>query len=296
MNYKIKICSKCKIEKDLSEFNKCKNKKDGVSVWCKECFKQYRKEHKKHASDYKKQYCQKNKEKISQYYQNNKFTILKTHKIYKDKNKAKICFIERNKMAIRRKKEFNLTFEWFMKNIWDYNCFYCNNTCNGGIDRLLSEVGYIEDNCVPCCKKCNNIKHLQIVQEMYERIGHIINYTNYNKNDINYNLSPSKLFANKKHNAKKEKKELMFDKEYYLNYIYKKQCAFCGCITAGIDRIDSLKGYEIGNIQPCCWACNTGKNDMTVEEFYFHLQKMWNRKDEVLKILVNYENKILPTL
>lgn len=35
----------------------------------------------------------------------------------------------------------------------------------------------------------------------------------------------------------------------------------------GIDRIDSAKGYEFGNVLPCCKHCNTAKNSLTVDEF-----------------------------
>ena len=39
---KTKVCTKCKIEKDIDNFSKS-NKKDGLSYWCKECFKIYTK-------------------------------------------------------------------------------------------------------------------------------------------------------------------------------------------------------------------------------------------------------------
>jgi hypothetical protein len=39
----LKICFKCKIEKNLDCFSKNKNKKDGLSAACKECHKNYRK-------------------------------------------------------------------------------------------------------------------------------------------------------------------------------------------------------------------------------------------------------------
>lgn len=35
----MKLCTKCKIEKELSEFNKNKNTKDGLSYYCKSCRK-----------------------------------------------------------------------------------------------------------------------------------------------------------------------------------------------------------------------------------------------------------------
>lgn len=41
----MKICYKCETKKDLSEFNKRLNSKDGHNNMCKECSKKYRSEH-----------------------------------------------------------------------------------------------------------------------------------------------------------------------------------------------------------------------------------------------------------
>jgi len=58
-----KTCSKCGVEKDVSEFNKNKNNKDGLQFWCKLC----RKEHYKNNSDEikfkNKKWSETNKEK-----------------------------------------------------------------------------------------------------------------------------------------------------------------------------------------------------------------------------------------
>ena len=41
----MKICSKCKTEKELSEFNKDKTRTDGYSYLCKFCLKQKQKKY-----------------------------------------------------------------------------------------------------------------------------------------------------------------------------------------------------------------------------------------------------------
>ena len=51
----MKTCSKCAVEKDISEFNKNKSKKLGVASYCKLCFKVYRDQH---YQDNKKSYSQ----------------------------------------------------------------------------------------------------------------------------------------------------------------------------------------------------------------------------------------------
>jgi hypothetical protein len=46
-----KQCGKCKEFKPLTEFYKNKSTSDGLARWCKECKKQYRREHKAHGAD-----------------------------------------------------------------------------------------------------------------------------------------------------------------------------------------------------------------------------------------------------
>ena len=70
-----------------------------------------------------------------------------------------------------RKHEFNLTKDEFRR-LTSQNCHYCNSEptqiskklkYNGyytynGIDRIDNNIGYIFDNCVPCCSQCNYAK------------------------------------------------------------------------------------------------------------------------------------------
>ena len=37
-------------------------------------------------------------------------------------------------------------------------CHYCGKTGPNGIDRVDNTKGYVESNCVPCCKHCNYVK------------------------------------------------------------------------------------------------------------------------------------------
>ncbi len=82
----MKICKKCLNPKDESEFGVDKSKKDGLSIYCKDCQKQIREDNKGKYSfnkdyyknvndnrkDYHKTYYQENKEKIKEYYINKK--------------------------------------------------------------------------------------------------------------------------------------------------------------------------------------------------------------------------------
>ena len=85
----MKKCSKCKIEKELIDFNKNKSHKDGCQNHCKICIKEYKIQNKEINKEYKKQYYLKNKEKnkerdnerSKQYYLKNKEIIKKKNQI-----------------------------------------------------------------------------------------------------------------------------------------------------------------------------------------------------------------------
>ena len=66
----MKICSKCGIEKDLNDFYKRKDTKDGLRSDCKECkdlvSKKYHENHKEEIDLYQKNYKVENEEKIKE--------------------------------------------------------------------------------------------------------------------------------------------------------------------------------------------------------------------------------------
>lgn len=60
-----KICSICKITKNIAEFHKRKNSKDGYRSRCKECRKQYAIENSEKIKKYQQEYRKLNKEEIN---------------------------------------------------------------------------------------------------------------------------------------------------------------------------------------------------------------------------------------
>jgi hypothetical protein len=120
----VKICTKCKIEKELSEFYKDKITKDGLTYKCKSCGKQYRQANRKNDKKYRqthkekiKQYYQANKEKIKEYRQANKERIKERAKQYRQANKEKIKqYLQSNKERItERAKEYYQTNKEYFK-------------------------------------------------------------------------------------------------------------------------------------------------------------------------------------
>lgn len=90
----MKTCQKCKIEKDESEFQKDKNRKDGLNYVCKQCFKDYYIKNKERQLQRQKIYYQDNCERIKKVHQeyrnNNRFRINMQSKQYYLDNKEKI--------------------------------------------------------------------------------------------------------------------------------------------------------------------------------------------------------------
>ena len=121
-----KICSKCKVEKDICEYHKDKNKKDGLNTYCKLCAINHSKEyyeknkekisskHKGYKSEYNKEYREKNKEKEKErfkiYYYNNLDKIKERQKLYNERNPEKIKILrQQSKLKNKEKnKEQNI--------------------------------------------------------------------------------------------------------------------------------------------------------------------------------------------
>ena len=172
-----KKCSKCKIEKEESCFYK--NKNLILSCQCKQCHNErgkkrralpdykeyvinYRKEHKEHLLELSRRSANKEENKIKKHARE-KQRRLSAVEIHREKNRNYYRtpngrYVECRRRAKRSKLEFTLTFEQFMF-FWQKNCFYCNDKIEYiGIDRYDNTKGYIIDNCIPCCARCNRMK------------------------------------------------------------------------------------------------------------------------------------------
>lgn len=53
--------------------------------------------------------------------------------------------------------------------------------------------------------------------------------------------------------------------------------------AASLDRIDSKRGYIVGNVVWCCWGCNTAKQDFSIEEFIENCGKIYKNKDYIMQ-------------
>ncbi len=48
----------------------------------------------------------------------------------------------------------------------------------------------------------------------------------------------------------------------------------------GVDRINSLRGYTVDNVAPCCGLCNAIKSNATTQEFLEHVKKIYNHQQK----------------
>lgn len=85
---------------------------------------------------------------------------------------AKTLFSEYRKSARVRGYEFNISFDKFKELIISSKCYYCGSNESRqrkdestnfvlsymGIDRLMNDIGYVDNNIVPCCSTCNYMK------------------------------------------------------------------------------------------------------------------------------------------
>lgn len=178
----MKICSKCKENKELDLFNKNKRKKDGFSTECKACVNKYNLEYrnnlenKKNAKEYnaiyviekaeqiaatKKEYAATHKEEVDiikkRHYENNKEAYKARVAKYKKDNPLQYKEYEYRRRALKKTTMVEkITIEDVI-NKYGNHCFYCF----GSFEELdhyvpLSKNGpHILDNVRPSCKKCN---------------------------------------------------------------------------------------------------------------------------------------------
>ena len=111
-----------------------------------------------------------------------------SHKVSYGEASFNECYNTYKKSAEKRNYEFKLSKEEF-REIITQPCIYCGESLtqekrakghNGtfkytGIDRYDNTKGYIKNNCVPCCIKCNKMKTNLSIDEFAEQLEKIIN-------------------------------------------------------------------------------------------------------------------------
>ena len=96
-----------------------------------------------------------------------------------DKNKlnqkaSKMISAYRIKDLRRFKIDFKLDINWFIENILNKNCFYCDDSENIGCDRIDNTKPHYIENVIPCCYICNTARNNNFTVEEFKIIGKAI--------------------------------------------------------------------------------------------------------------------------
>jgi hypothetical protein len=210
--------------------------------------------------------------------------------------------------AHKRGYDFTLTEEFFLKTI-SSPCHYCNHFKDGeavGIDRINNSIGYLPENCVPCCEVCNRMKSFYHPAFFVEKAKHIARETTppssfYKHWDIYYSRSCYHCFSAYKKEAT-EKRKMSFDLSYdQWDTLIRSPCYLCGYASIkgiGIDRVDNtIRAYSIDNCRPCCGSCNSMKHDLSPTLFVSKCKEIdakWTDMAPLLSVPM-FENPLKPT-
>ena len=105
----MKICSKCKIEKDESEFNKEKTRKDGLGIYCRICARERN-------AKYRNENPEKEKKKSANYYLENKEIISEKTAIRRAENPEKYHIKNRKWKKENQEKVKESSANYYLEN------------------------------------------------------------------------------------------------------------------------------------------------------------------------------------
>ena len=225
---KTKRCPKCERVLPLSDFNKCKSRKDGLDCWCKECKRAMNAQHYQSNKDAiakkKADYYQSNKDailkKIAEYRANNKDAILKKQAEYYSKNKEKKAEYRAN----NKKKIAEYQAEWRAKHPTYDAEYYSKNK--------EKKAEYDAERCDP---QKNPLGWAKRIVKQYRRM------------DRDRFGDDSKTIT----------------AEWFLDNIAYQPCSHCGLTrfgSIGANRLDNTKGHTQDNVESCCFKCNCKEN------------------------------------
>lgn len=178
----------------------------------KEYQKTYRQKHKEKVKEYNKKYWEENKEKLKEenrirgrkWYQNNKQRNYERTKKWQQNNRKRAVEMTQ-KYVIGHKekvneylKKYGLSLDGYYRRykyrakkagykmtlslkdfdfITSNQCSYCGEKeKRRGIDRVDNSVGYLKENCVSCCGKCNMMKMKLSKEDFLSHIKKIYEY------------------------------------------------------------------------------------------------------------------------
>jgi hypothetical protein len=172
--------------------------------------------------------------------------------------------------------DFQINFETFSELVSKpcYYCKYIKDNETNGIDRMNNDIGYIKENCVSCCWKCNRMKHFYHPVFFIEKCKILIKEKEatkefYKKWSIYYTRSNNKNYTSYKKESLKRNMEFEITQQQW-DWLTRSPCYLCGYQDThgiGIDRVDNnIRKYIFENSRACCGSCNTMKNEMSLQD------------------------------
>lgn len=168
-----KYCSKCKKSKSLKEFYNFKGSPDGLTYYCKACYKLYRDSHR----EYQRLFM-KNLRDID-----NEYVKLIKRLSYKNIDPRKKLFSQARNRARRKNIEFTLKISDIIipENCPLLECPFIvgeryNYEYTHSLDRKNPNRGYTKDNVWVITKKANSMKNSASKEELVTFANNILKY------------------------------------------------------------------------------------------------------------------------
>jgi 5-methylcytosine-specific restriction endonuclease McrA len=183
----MKVCTKCKKEKEYSEFKKDSTKPDGHYSSCRECCKKQWKDNYKNIAEKHRaknaKYAKENPDIVKsyskKYYDNNKESLIKKTAEWRKDNKEYSLALKKAWKANTRSKKYGITDKLTAKDVLSVyeklkgRCNYCKRELGliYTIDHVmpLSREGENKiDNIVIACMDCNTRKGTKTIKEFLD--------------------------------------------------------------------------------------------------------------------------------
>lgn len=116
-----------------------------------------------------------------------------------------------------------------------------------------------KDKRQPYCKSCQSTRGKEYVNANPEKIRAS-------------QRTPKQRFTMMRNIAARDGRTFSLTREQY-DALILQPCTYCGfpldSTGRGLDRIDNSKGYDMGNVNPCCGPCNRARSDFfTIDEMH----------------------------